>query len=179
LCARGVNLHLRIGRTIPAEPFIAVPAAVTGITHAAAAAVKMIFGLLNSGGKGLVVRLAIASLRQPLGDVAGFIDQATAKHSGGTAEPAGRLAATKGNKFPAPGIVATLTVKLKLEPGVGTGLDGMVGEIFTKMDFAHDAFLNSVIKFDWGNRNFRAKNCILTGQSCKMPDSFESLVLKP
>jgi hypothetical protein len=140
LRARGVDFHLGIRRTISAKAFVTIPTAIAGVTHATAAAMKMVLGLLNGGGKGLVVRLAVTGLRQALGNIAGFIDQVAAKHSGGTAEPTGRLAAAKRNKVPAPGVVATLTMKLKLEPGVGAGLDGMIGKIFAKMDFAHDAF---------------------------------------
>jgi hypothetical protein len=152
LRARGVDFHLGVRRTIPAEAFVRIPATVAGVTHATAAAMKMVFGLLDGGGKRLVMRLAVTGLGQALGDVAGFIDQAATKHSRRTAEPIGRLAAAKGNKVPAPGIVATLAVKLKLEPGVGAGLDGMIGKIFAKMDFAHDAFFEFCYKVRVGQQ---------------------------
>jgi hypothetical protein len=162
LRAGGVNFHLGIGRAFAAQPFITVPAAVASVTQATRATMKMILGLLNGGGKRFVVGFSVTGLGQALSDIAGFIDQAAAKHSGGAAEPTGRLAAAKRDKFPAPGVIAALAVKLKLEARIGAGLDGVIGKIFTKMDFAHgNVFSNFLIKFGYGNRKFRAKNCIL------------------
>jgi hypothetical protein len=156
--AGSVNFHLRIRRAFAAQPFVAVPATVTGITHATAATMKMVLGLFNGGGKCLVMGLAVAGLRQSLGNVAGLIGQGATEHPGGAAQPAGCLPTAKRNKFTAPRVATTLAVKFKLETGIGARLNGMVGKIFAKMNFAHgNAFLNSLIKFNYGNRKFRAK----------------------
>jgi hypothetical protein len=136
LGAGGINFDLGVGRAIPAQTFRSVPTGIAGKSHAAGAAMEVIFGLLDSMSERLVVRLSVACLGKTLGRRLNLAEDPT-KHTGSLSKPAGGLPAAVRREFGPPGVVAAFAIELKLKAGVRTGIDRVVRKIFAEFDLAH------------------------------------------